>query len=96
VPLLNYALAFALQLSERMQNLIQDSRVATGLLAAPNWLSLSSLSHATVSLQTSCDTPISSYWLPGPSLVLSSPPCLTTFGRAKLAAPHAHRFPLRG
>jgi hypothetical protein len=43
VPLLNYALAFALQLRKSTENLNQSSRVATGLLVAPTWLSFEGL-----------------------------------------------------
>jgi hypothetical protein len=39
VPLLNYTLAFAIQLSKSTGNLSQGSRVATRLLVAPTWLS---------------------------------------------------------
>jgi hypothetical protein len=39
VPLLNYTLAFALQLRKSTENLSRCSRLATGLLVAPTWLS---------------------------------------------------------
>jgi hypothetical protein len=39
VPLFDYALASALQLRRKTENLSQGSRAATGLLAAPTWLS---------------------------------------------------------
>jgi hypothetical protein len=39
IPLINYTLAFALQLKKSTENLRQGSRVATGLLVAPTWLS---------------------------------------------------------
>jgi hypothetical protein len=39
VPLLNYALAFDLQLRKSMKNLSQDSRAVKRLILAPTWLS---------------------------------------------------------
>jgi hypothetical protein len=38
-PLLNYTLVFALQLRKSTENLSQSSRIATGLLVGPTWLS---------------------------------------------------------
>jgi hypothetical protein len=43
VPLLNYALAFALQLRKNTENPSHGSRPATGLLVAPTWLSFEGL-----------------------------------------------------
>jgi hypothetical protein len=43
MPLFNYAVAFALQLRKSTENLSQGSRAATGLLAAPTWLSFEGL-----------------------------------------------------